>query len=160
MLFNAETQRRRDKRRALATTASWWNGVGNPGWRLACSGTAGGTGHRFVWPVVLRSVATNRQTTKKDRLSHPARRRINELRVGFRREHIERWCVGSARREPFLVFSALISAPLRLCVECTVTLGEKCRANLSSVYPIFQKAAMPARLTPSCRPSSPSPRWS
>src|ERR1039457_6127962 len=83
------TQRRRDrrhKRRAHATTASWWNGVGNPGRRLACSGAAGGTGHRLVWPVVLRSVATSRQTTKSDRLSHRARRRINELRVGFRRE--------------------------------------------------------------------------
>jgi hypothetical protein len=29
MLFTAETQRRRDKRRAHATTASWWNGLGN-----------------------------------------------------------------------------------------------------------------------------------
>src|ERR1019366_1823941 len=85
--FPAETQGRRDKRRAHATTASWWNGVGNPGRRLACSGAAGGTGHRLVWPVVLRSVATSRQTTKSDRLSHRARRRVNELRVGFRREN-------------------------------------------------------------------------
>ena len=30
MLFTAETQRRRDKRRAHATTASWWNALGNP----------------------------------------------------------------------------------------------------------------------------------
>jgi hypothetical protein len=81
----AETQRRRGKRRAHATTASWWNGMGNPGRRLACSGTAGGTGHRLVWPVVLRSVATSRQTTKSDRLSHRARRRINELRVRYRK---------------------------------------------------------------------------
>jgi hypothetical protein len=27
--FNAETLRHRDKRRAYATTASWWNGTGN-----------------------------------------------------------------------------------------------------------------------------------
>src|ERR1019366_8633630 len=73
------------QRRAHATTASWWNEAGNPGKRLAC-GTAGGTGHCPVWPVVLRGVATNRQTTKSDRLSHRDRRRINELRVGFRRE--------------------------------------------------------------------------
>jgi hypothetical protein len=29
MLFNAETQRSQRKRRAHATTASWWNGLGN-----------------------------------------------------------------------------------------------------------------------------------
>jgi hypothetical protein len=84
--FPAETQWRRDKRRALATTASWF----------ACSGTAGGTGHRLVWPVVLRSVATSRQTTKSDRLSHRARRRNNEFRVGFRRENPnEAWPEGA-----------------------------------------------------------------
>src|ERR1039457_5226917 len=69
----------------FATTASWWKGLGNLGTRLACRGPAGGTGHRFAWPVLLRRSATNRQTTKSDRLSHQARRRINELRVGFRR---------------------------------------------------------------------------
>src|ERR1019366_2925578 len=34
-------------------------------------------------------LATSRQTTKSDRLSHRARRGINELRVGFRREDPE-----------------------------------------------------------------------
>src|ERR1017187_3598410 len=62
-------------------------GMGWETWHASCmQRPAGATGHRFAWPVALRRSATSRQTTKSDRLSHRARRGINELRVGFRRE--------------------------------------------------------------------------